>query len=826
MSIGKREGYVHRSFVEFGIDLSDIGYLHSAVLYLTTVHGDWAPGPSPSVKVSRCIEGWPEGVGPAWHLNDGFDANITDNGEAWSAVAGNHGGVTAIDITHIVGPWLRSSQGWPGGSGWDKPNHGIRLKTGESDYTNSVQFGTKEGGAPAYILIDYDRPNYAPSETNVITPAGTVPRNTAFSGQVIDPNGTCPAYVDIEVERVDNGNRVWTVRVGNDGTWYDEGGSTWRWSTPNPGSGVFKSNVPYRARAMGTDPGGLSSAWGLWQGFTFEGLRPSVTIREIGVLSNLAGFRFAADWHFDPDEEEENYVVQYRVQTKSALDLGWAVPSWDETFSPLTEVESAQGCLLFPYMGEKLQAGQYDIRVQILDALGQLSEWSPVVRFTLTYGSEEPDQDGDGQPPFITGYKQRRGRVRIVLRAADGPGRGPGTVKAIIENAHNIGFSQVVNEPGEFFFTLTSLHPQAGECEPFQRHFSLQQYRNGGWQDICNGILTDFDAGDDDIIIYGLDYIGMLSRSVDTRFPQEGANIDLTHAKGGAKYIDEKISDIIKEQLTHAKNQADSPLGFFNLGNGFVTNELNTRVTIYSSFKQRLDFIRGLIESHRQGTGKRTRLRARRDPSQADRWEWDLRNTPGIDRDNLKLQYGSNLQNFRVIAMGEDYATRAHGVGTQANSVKPMYYVYPTEGGTNFLTQTFGSLQRVEVYEDLIDSHDLKRRVKQLVKETSKVGKRMRLAIKVHSIDPFDGYDLTDNIPIDIDRGMVETDRYGSGYWTLWGLEYRVFPDGHDELTWAVKPREDDEDPDADLLPSDPLHRVPEWAMGHGPPPPCAGVPI
>jgi len=43
-------------------------------------------------------------------------------------------------------------------------------------------------------------------------------------------------------------------------------------------------------------------------------------------------------------------------------------------------------------------------------------------------------------------------------------------------------------------------------------------------------------------------------------------------------------------------------------------------------------------------------------------------------------------------------------------------------------------------------------------------------------------------------------------------------------LTWAVKPREDDELPDADLLPSDPIHKVPEWYVGHGPPPPCDGT--
>ena len=182
------------------------------------------------------------------------------------------------------------------------------------------------------------------------------------------------------------------------------------------------------------------------------------------------------------------------------------------------------------------------------------------------------------------------------------------------------------------------------------------------------------------------------------------------------------------------------------------------------------------------------------------------------------MAYGGTLQNFRIIAMGEDWATRVHAVGTEPLHVKPEYEMFPPAGNSDFITQTFGSLQRVEVWNDINDENDLRRRTKQLQKEISKVGQRVRLAIRVHSIDPFDGYDLTDSIPLDIQRGLVETQRYGSGYWTLWGLEYRVFPDGHDELTWAVKPREDEEDPDPDLIPSKPIHQTPEWFFSSGPP--------
>jgi hypothetical protein len=407
--------------------------------------------------------------------------------------------------------------------------------------------------------------------------------------------------------------------------------------------------------------------------------------------------------------------------------------------------------------------------------------------------------------------------VRIVLRDNDGANRGPGTVTAIIENASTVGVSVRYNEPGEFYFTLVATHPQVGACEPWQTHYAVQQYRNGAWKDLSNGLLTDFEAGSDDVTVFGLDYLGILSRSIDPRIPPDGENP--TRPSEG-KYHDVTIGSIIEDQLTQARTAPKSPIAF--IFNGSIDG-LNTKVSIFSSFKYRLDFIRGLIESHKAGTGKRSRLRCRKDPSQADKWVWDLREVSGVDRDNLRLEYGSLLQNYRVIALGEDFATRAHGVGTEPNNVRPKYAAYPSNDqmATDPIVNIFGNIQRaVGPFVDLSDANDIKRRVKQARLEAAKVGKRISLHLRVHGVAPLDGYDLTDSIPIDIDRGVVDTDAYGSGYWTIWGLEWRLFPDGHDELTWVVSPRLDETPPDEDLIASDPIHNTPEWEIGVGPPPP------
>ena len=815
---GAAKKRIYRSHLDFDFDKSGIGFLLKAelVFYMATADGI---GASPVTKVARITNHFPDRSGDTW-----TEANSASPGLATSvvrhvALPRGEANEVRINVTPLVGTWLDLWQRWRRGDGVmvagnKAAPHGFTLW---NDGVNSKRFAIHSNTAPnaAYrprLELTFDPPNQPPNHLGTITPSGLAVHGEPFTGEFSDPNLDYPARIRLQVRKANNQVVVWDHSYGYRPEWPEQGG-IWTWSLWNPGEQVLRGNIPYEWRVRGFDAGGKMVDWTGWRAFTPTGPPPTVSMRAVGTHPTLQGYQFVADWASDPGV----HIDSFRVQAKHSLDL-WSDNIWDRTFTHLTEAEQAGGYLSFPWEGPSLAAGDFHVRVQVVDSRGVSSEWSVEAPFTLTIGSEdENQQDGDGFPPYSTGFKRQHSPVRIILYDNDGANRGPGTVKAIIEDAHNIGMSQVVNEPGEFFFTLVSTHPQAGECEPYQRHWAFEQYRRGNWRRLGAGILTDFDAGENDIIVYGMDYLGMLAKSVDTRFPQDG-KLDQSHAKGGAKYIKERVSDVISDQLTQAKSEVDSPTKFMELG---IIQSMQTKVTIYSSFKQRLDFIRGLIESHRAGTGVRTRLKARQDPTQDMRWEWDLRGTPGIDRDDLKMWYGSTLQNFRVIGMGEEFATKVHGVGTEPNSVKPKYYAWPPDGQSDFLTQTFGTLQNVELWNDIIDMNDLKRRVQQLKAERAKVGKRLRLAIRVHSIDPFDGYDLTDNIPIDIDRGLVETQRYGSGYWTLWGLEYRIFPDGHDELTWAVKPREDDVPPDEDLIPSDPIHKTNEWYLGDGPPPTC-----
>jgi hypothetical protein len=105
----------------------------------------------------------------------------------------------------------------------------------------------------------------------------------------------------------------------------------------------------------------------------------------------------------------------------------------------------------------------------------------------------------------------------------------------------------------------------------------------------------------------------------------------------------------------------------------------------------------------------------------------------------------------------------------------------------------------------------------------SKVGKRMALAIRVDSIAVKDGWDICDSVLVDIDRGVVNTLNYGSGYWTIWGWSWQLYPDGHTDLTLSISPRLDAEAPDGSLIDSDPISTGSEWVVGAGGPPADSG---
>jgi len=398
--------------------------------------------------------------------------------------------------------------------------------------------------------------------------------------------------------------------------------------------------------------------------------------------------------------------------------------------------------------------------------------------------------------------------ARVVIRNM-GFGRSPNTVVASIEDASNIGASKYQNAGGEFHMTLPIDHPQAGAVEPWKTHYALEQWDGDEWIERFAGLVTDFDATDDEVVFYGIDYLALLGKVVDTRFTPGSPDAP---PPAGSKYIDQTINAIISDIVQYAKNKTDSPVNF--IGNPAGDTNFNEKVTIYSTFAAVQPFIAGLIDSHRQGSGHRSRFSVVKDGSTYG-YSFYQDENPGVDRPNLRLEYGGLVEGFNLVGFG-DFSVLGHGIGrTQLGS----QLLYKSATAPGMTTAEWGGIESVNAWEAVTDKNDLERRVKQFAASNGRVGKRVALGLRVGQIMPFDGYELADNFPVNIVRGIIDTNNYGSGYWTLMGLEWRVFPDGHPETSLVLVPKEDGSTPDPDLLNSDEVFlSIPGGNVAYTPP--------
>ena len=181
--------------------------------------------------------------------------------------------------------------------------------------------------------------------------------------------------------------------------------------------------------------------------------------------------------------------------------------------------------------------------------------------------------------------------------------------------------------------------------------------------------MTDFDATEDEVVFYGTDYPGVLNMVQDERY--DPTKPDLPTTDGGAKYVDKTISQVVADQLTQAKAQPNSPVGFITVGD---VASMPERLTIHASFKNRLQFITGLLDSSRAGTGRKTRIVCER--SATGTFKWRVLFAPGKVRDNLRFEYGGLVQGFQTIPY-QGWATRVDAVGRTVSGAKTFFHKGP-----------------------------------------------------------------------------------------------------------------------------------------------------
>lgn len=389
--------------------------------------------------------------------------------------------------------------------------------------------------------------------------------------------------------------------------------------------------------------------------------------------------------------------------------------------------------------------------------------------------------------------------------------RGPGNVVAIIEDAKSVGASIIWNSPGEAHWTLPVDYGQMAVIEPKMTHYGIDFYTGDGWRETYAGLVWDMNANETDVVFVGMDYLGLTDAVSDERY--DPASPDKSYTKGGSKYVDVSIRTIVIDQLTRATKLANSPVGFISIGSIATMNE---KVTIWSTMQPSLAFITGLLDSHRQGTGKKTRLSVRR--TSAGGYEYVVEDDPGIARDNLRLRYGELVNGYQVVLFGDEWSNVAHGIGRTREGIRVLY---KTANSPGISQRIWGRFARATILDNVSDENDAMRRTKQLALKSGKFGQRLAIAVRTSFLKPLDGYNVCDDFSVAIVHGAVNTDNYGSGYWTCWGVTWEAGDDTSQSVWLTLAPKEDTVSPDADLIDSRNINTQAEWQIGWAPPDPA-----
>lgn len=581
-----------------------------------------------------------------------------------------------------------------------------------------------------------------------------------------------------------------------------------------PSNLTTKANTTYQWRGRVKDQEGQWSAWTALTSFSVTNTDPSaptLTPASGSSYASLDSILFKSGTFSDANAGD--YLLAYQIQM-SAYPEGDA--NWDDDEFILWNTGKryvTQGATNFevPYGGASLDTGTYYWRARVWDNKHGVSNWTyATIDLTADFVVEAQDSVNSIQ-------LRPRAPWRIVIKDM-GASRGPGDIVAIIEDAYNVGASLLYNSPGEAHWTLSPSHPQISVIEPKQTHYAIEFRQGDGWREVFAGLVDDFDATDQDVIFYGKDYLALLDACVDDRY--DPSNPDKAAESGGSKYVTDgqnSIGYIVRDQLVQATGKANSPVGFIGIAQSEATLEalMAETVTIYSTYQQVLPFISGLLNSHRAGTGKRTRISVQK--TTAGGYQFVITDDPGQVRDNLRLAYGELVQGYRVVAFGSGWGTRVDAFGRDKDG---LIVRYDSQTAPGIDEAVWGRWSTVKFFDGITDANDLKRKTKQAAVEQSKLGRQVGLGLRSGVLQPRDGYDLCDIFPVSIEHGPVSTAAFGSGYWVAVGITWTAPQQGDLNTVLTLLPREDTVAPDTDLLILQPISPQAEWQIGWVPPDP------
>lgn len=369
---------------------------------------------------------------------------------------------------------------------------------------------------------------------------------------------------------------------------------------------------------------------------------------------------------------------------------------------------------------------------------------------------------------------------RIILWETNTTDRGRGSIAAIIHDAKNIGVSSYLNEGGEAFFTLPYNHPLISECVPLERHYRIDRFdeEDGLYITIGQGILEDYEATENETVFYGIDYMGVLYKTITTPSTTQTFT-----------YTSSTFATIYQNEMTQAIGATNSRLGFidYNLGSSWshqssfplVINSSTNTYSVYTGGEPRLSFISNLSNIVMSGTTTKAVFgnTLESDTELYNGFFCDLNWSP-TPNNNIVLEYGGNVKSFTYSPNFRRMLTRSLLVATNSGAtVSKIWSSVAT--GTAAPTSTYGLIDGVSAAEDIKSQAAADARAAYNLYQSSpdKI-KMISIAVKDGSIVPFKRYKLGDDIRVRISRGNVSVD----ANITLRGQQYVGRSDGSEQL--------------------------------------------
>jgi hypothetical protein len=377
--------------------------------------------------------------------------------------------------------------------------------------------------------------------------------------------------------------------------------------------------------------------------------------------------------------------------------------------------------------------------------------------------------------------------------------RGPGATVITLTNpaAHLAGANLVYNAAGQMHLTMLVDDPNLPLIRPKRQHYAIEFYRGGQWVEVFAGMVWDIDATDTEVVIYGIDYLGLLQFVVDERFFPAFSD---KSAPAGSFYTGSPaptISSIITSHLNYSIGTPDSLVGFLTVG---TVGTMSETVSIYSTMQNSLEFIVGLINSHRAGTGKFTRISV--DKFAEGDYRINVAEDPGVHRDDLAIQYiaGGLAQGYRAVPFGVDWASRVNLIGRSRDGSEIQYVADSSAVSQDI----FGRVGQAPTFIESVDKNDMSRRARQAALDAAKFGRQISVGLKLGSFAPLENFTITDQVPVGINHGGVRTGEWGSddfgidpsgspsaveaAYWSITGLTWESYDDGHWVTSLALWP--------------------------------------